>query len=70
MLNNVPYGICTLLSLLQNNIFLLQVDSFVKIFPKCAHGWTVRYDVSDTTAVSFANEAHQDMLEWFAKYVK
>ncbi|KAG8480917.1 hypothetical protein CXB51_025724 [Gossypium anomalum] len=47
-----------------------EVDSFVKIFPKCAHGWTVRYDVNDTTAVSCANEAHQDMLEWFAKYVK
>ncbi|KAB2062843.1 hypothetical protein ES319_A10G177900v1 [Gossypium barbadense] len=49
---------------------ILKVDSFVKIFPKCAHGWTVRYDVNDTTAVSCANEAHQDMLEWFAKYVK
>nr|KJB72698.1 hypothetical protein B456_011G191300 [Gossypium raimondii] len=49
---------------------ILKVDRFVKIFPKCAHGWTVRYDVNDTTAVSCANEAHQDMLEWFAKYVK
>ncbi|MBA0696644.1 hypothetical protein Goari_003181, partial [Gossypium aridum] len=46
-----------------------EVDSFVKIFPKCAHGWAVRYDVNDTIAVSCANEAHQDMLEWLAKYV-
>ncbi|XP_022722801.1 endo-1,3;1,4-beta-D-glucanase-like [Durio zibethinus] len=47
-----------------------EVDSFVKIFPKCGHGWTVRYNVDDQTAVSCANEAHKDMLEWFAKYVK
>ncbi|GMI64270.1 hypothetical protein like AT3G23600 [Hibiscus trionum] len=47
-----------------------EVDSFVKIFPKCAHGWTVRYDVNDQTAMACANEAHKDMLEWFAKYVK
>ncbi|MBA0737917.1 hypothetical protein Gogos_011334 [Gossypium gossypioides] len=47
-----------------------EVDSFVKIFPKVAHGWSVRYDVNDQTAVSTANEAQQDMLEWFAKYVK
>ncbi|MBA0710499.1 hypothetical protein Golax_009782 [Gossypium laxum] len=47
-----------------------EVDSFVKIFPKVAHGWSVRYDVNDLAAVSSANEAQQDMLEWFAKYVK
>ncbi|KAK8703780.1 hypothetical protein V6N13_047426 [Hibiscus sabdariffa] len=47
-----------------------KVDSFVKIFPNCAHGWTLRYDVDDATAVACADEAHKDMLEWFTKYVK
>ncbi|KAE8702861.1 Alpha/beta-Hydrolases superfamily protein isoform 3 [Hibiscus syriacus] len=47
-----------------------KVDNFVKIFPKCSHGWTVRYDVNDPIVVSCANEAHKDMLEWFTKYVK
>ncbi|XVF64986.1 hypothetical protein PTKIN_Ptkin09bG0210600 [Pterospermum kingtungense] len=47
-----------------------EVDSFVKIFPKCAHGWTVRYNEDDPEAVSSANEAHQDMIGWFTKYVK
>ncbi|KAK8682301.1 hypothetical protein V6N13_054693 [Hibiscus sabdariffa] len=47
-----------------------KVDSFVKIFPNCGHGWTVRYNVNDPTAVACADEAHKDMLEWFAKYVK
>ncbi|MBA0827678.1 hypothetical protein Goarm_012434, partial [Gossypium armourianum] len=49
-------------------LLYLIVDSFVKIFPKVAHGWSVRYDVNDLAAVSSANEAQQDMLEWFAKY--
>ncbi|PRQ20575.1 putative alpha/Beta hydrolase [Rosa chinensis] len=44
------------------------VDSYVKIFPKVAHGWAVRYDVYD--AASSAEEAHNDMLQWFAKHVK
>lgn len=47
-----------------------QVDRFVKIFPKVAHGWTVRYNVEDESAVKAAEEAHQNLLEWFAKYVK
>ncbi|KAK8703777.1 hypothetical protein V6N13_047423 [Hibiscus sabdariffa] len=47
-----------------------KVDSFVKIFPNCAHGWTLRYDVDDATAVACADEAHKDILEWFTKYVK
>jgi dienelactone hydrolase len=42
----------------------------VKIFPKVAHGWTVRYDVEDEAAVKSAEEAHGNLLEWFAKYVK
>ncbi|XP_058077821.1 endo-1,3;1,4-beta-D-glucanase-like [Magnolia sinica] len=47
-----------------------EVDSFVKIFPGVAHGWTVRYDVNDDAAVKKAEEAHQDSLGWFTKYVK
>ncbi|XP_058077826.1 endo-1,3;1,4-beta-D-glucanase-like [Magnolia sinica] len=47
-----------------------EVDSFVKIFPGVEHGWTTRYDVDDETAVKKAEEAHQDLLAWFTKYVK
>ncbi|KAM0954229.1 putative dienelactone hydrolase, alpha/Beta hydrolase [Dioscorea sansibarensis] len=47
-----------------------EVDSFVKIFPGVAHGWTVRYDVNDEAAVKNAEEAHQNMLGWFSKYLK
>lgn len=47
-----------------------EVDSFVKMYPGVAHGWTVRYNVEDKKAVQSAEEAHQDMLNWFAKHVK
>ncbi|XP_021290795.1 endo-1,3;1,4-beta-D-glucanase-like [Herrania umbratica] len=47
-----------------------EFDSFVKIFPGVAHGWTVRYNVEDESAVKSAKEAHDDMLNWFIKYVK
>ena len=47
-----------------------QVDSYVKIFPKVSHGWTVRYNVEDEAAVKSAEESHQNLLEWFAKYLK
>ncbi|KAM5550790.1 endo-1,3,1,4-beta-D-glucanase [Rosa sericea] len=47
-----------------------KVDNFVKIFPGVSHGWTVRYNDDNVTAVKSANEAHQDMLDWFTKYVK
>ncbi|XP_050240371.1 endo-1,3;1,4-beta-D-glucanase-like [Quercus robur] len=47
-----------------------EVDGFVKIFPKVEHGWTIRYSVEDAAAVKSAEEAHQNLLEWFAKYVK
>ncbi|XP_044486882.1 endo-1,3;1,4-beta-D-glucanase-like [Mangifera indica] len=47
-----------------------EVDAFVKIFPKVSHGWTVRYNIEDTEAVRCADEAHQNLLEWFVKYVK
>ncbi|KDO74851.1 hypothetical protein CISIN_1g0314641mg, partial [Citrus sinensis] len=47
-----------------------EVDSFVKIFPKVAHGWSVRYNAEDEFAVKAAEEAHQNLLEWLTKYVK
>ncbi|KAK9146760.1 hypothetical protein Sjap_006663 [Stephania japonica] len=47
-----------------------EVDIRVKIFDGCAHGWTVRYDVEDAAVVKRAEEAHQDLLDWFNKYVK
>ncbi|KAJ0034024.1 hypothetical protein Pint_24934 [Pistacia integerrima] len=47
-----------------------EVDALVKIFPKVSHGWTVRYDVEDAEAVKCADEAHQNMLDWFTKHVK
>ncbi|CAN0923359.1 unnamed protein product [Linum grandiflorum] len=46
-----------------------EVDGFVKVFPGVSHGWTVRYNDEDKAAVKAAEEAHDDMLEWFAKYV-
>ncbi|XP_058759301.1 endo-1,3;1,4-beta-D-glucanase-like [Vicia villosa] len=46
------------------------VTSFVKIFPKVSHGWTVRYKPEDAEEVKAAEEAHQDLLNWFAKYLK
>ncbi|PRQ38865.1 putative alpha/Beta hydrolase [Rosa chinensis] len=47
-----------------------EFDSFVKIFPGVAHGWTMRYNAEDESAVKSAEEAHLDMLNWFTKYVK
>ncbi|PRQ38854.1 putative alpha/Beta hydrolase [Rosa chinensis] len=47
-----------------------EFDSFVKIFPGVAHGWTISYNAEDETAVKSAEEAQLDMLKWFTKYVK
>ncbi|EEF45406.1 endo-1,3;1,4-beta-D-glucanase [Ricinus communis] len=47
-----------------------EFDSFVKIFPGVSHGWSVRYNVEDESAVRSAEEAQSDMLNWFTKYVK
>ncbi|CAL5397358.1 unnamed protein product [Camellia sinensis] len=47
-----------------------EVNSFVKMFPGTEHGWTVRYSDEDENAVKSAEEAHQDMLDWFTKHVK
>ncbi|KAF3957569.1 hypothetical protein CMV_017428 [Castanea mollissima] len=44
-----------------------EFDSFVKIFPGVAHGWSVRYSLEDESAVKSAEEAQLDMLNWFTK---
>ncbi|GAB4843476.1 hypothetical protein Ancab_013437 [Ancistrocladus abbreviatus] len=46
------------------------IDSYVKIFPGVSHGWSVRYNLEDESAVKSAEEAQSDMLDWFVKYVK
>jgi len=46
-----------------------EIDGYVKIFPGVTHGWTVRYDTADEVTVKKAKEAHQDMLDWFVKYL-
>ncbi|KAK9945382.1 hypothetical protein M0R45_010902 [Rubus argutus] len=46
------------------------VSGYVKIFPGVSHGWTLRYQDNNVTAVKSANEAHQDMLHWFTRYVR
>lgn len=50
-------------------ILIVQVDSFVKIFTGCSHGWSVRYKSEDEAAVKSAEEAHKDMMEWFVKHL-
>ncbi|PQQ16103.1 endo-1 3 [Prunus yedoensis var. nudiflora] len=47
-----------------------EIDSYVKIFPKAEHSWTVRYNVEDEEAVKRAEEAHNNMIDWFSKHVK
>ncbi|KAL8148964.1 endo-1,3;1,4-beta-D-glucanase-like [Apium graveolens] len=47
-----------------------KVKSFVKIFPGVAHGWAVRYKAEDEFAVKSAEEAHQDMLDWFLAHME
>ncbi|GAU33452.1 hypothetical protein TSUD_380880, partial [Trifolium subterraneum] len=42
-----------------------ELESFVKLYPGVTHGWTVRYNAEDEVAVKSAEEAHQDMLNWF-----
>lgn len=44
-----------------------EVNCFVKIYPGVAHGWTVRYKDEDEAAVKSAEEAHQDLVNWFGK---
>ncbi|XP_047311217.1 endo-1,3;1,4-beta-D-glucanase-like [Impatiens glandulifera] len=45
------------------------MDSFVKIFAGVGHGWTMRYNREDKWAVKSAEDALQDMLNWFIKHV-
>ncbi|KAK6930044.1 Dienelactone hydrolase [Dillenia turbinata] len=47
-----------------------KVDSFGKDYPGVAHGWTMRYNKKDEFSVKSAEEAHEDKLNWFTKYVK
>ncbi|XP_071742044.1 endo-1,3;1,4-beta-D-glucanase-like [Rutidosis leptorrhynchoides] len=47
-----------------------EVDHFVKIYPGVSHGWTVRYRDEDITSTKYAQEAHQDLLDWFGKCFK
>lgn len=42
----------------------------MKIFPKAEHSWTVRYNAEDEEAVKRAEEAHNNMIDWFSKHVK
>ncbi|KAL5541698.1 hypothetical protein UlMin_009408 [Ulmus minor] len=47
-----------------------KIDSFVKVFPKVRHGWTLRYNDTDAVAVKAADEAHRDLIKWFSKQLK
>ncbi|XP_031273822.1 endo-1,3;1,4-beta-D-glucanase-like [Pistacia vera] len=47
-----------------------ELDCLVKVFPGVSHGWSVRYNVEDESAVKSAKEVHEDMLNWFTKHVK
>ncbi|KAH7863301.1 hypothetical protein Vadar_015929 [Vaccinium darrowii] len=42
-----------------------ELNGYVEIFPGTSHGWAVRYNVEDEKAVKCAEEAHQNMLDWF-----
>ncbi|KAI7754261.1 hypothetical protein M8C21_033538 [Ambrosia artemisiifolia] len=44
-----------------------EVNNFVKIYPGVSHGWTVRYKDEDAAEVKCAEEAHQDLVQWFGK---
>ncbi|KAK1417006.1 hypothetical protein QVD17_26128 [Tagetes erecta] len=44
-----------------------KVDHFVKIYPGVTHGWTTRYNDDDPAEVKSAEEAQQDLVNWFGK---
>ncbi|KAI5447322.1 hypothetical protein KIW84_014971 [Lathyrus oleraceus] len=46
-----------------------EIESLVKLYPGVTHGWSVRYNIEDEVAVKNAEEAHEDMLNWFIKHV-
>ncbi|KAJ4831165.1 hypothetical protein Tsubulata_025736 [Turnera subulata] len=47
-----------------------EIDSYVKVFPGVAHGWSIRYKDGDERAVKSAEEAQEDMLDWLIKHAK
>ncbi|KQK06361.1 endo-1,3;1,4-beta-D-glucanase isoform X2 [Brachypodium distachyon] len=46
------------------------IGHFVKIVPGVSHGWAVRYDNDDASAVKSAEEALAEMTDWFNKNLK
>ncbi|CAI0391231.1 unnamed protein product [Linum tenue] len=46
-----------------------EVEGYVKIFGGVVHGWTTKYKDEDEASVRSAEEAHQNMLDWFIKFV-
>uniref|UniRef100_A0A0E0L287 Dienelactone hydrolase domain-containing protein n=1 Tax=Oryza punctata TaxID=4537 RepID=A0A0E0L287_ORYPU len=50
--------------------FIGVIAHFVKIFPGVDHGWAVRYSYDDAATVKSAEEALEDMMDWFKKYLK
>ncbi|XP_050216508.1 endo-1,3;1,4-beta-D-glucanase-like [Mercurialis annua] len=47
-----------------------EFESYVKIFDGAVHGWTLRYNDDEDSAIKKAEEAHSDLLNWFTKFVK
>ncbi|KAI3803236.1 hypothetical protein L1987_31385 [Smallanthus sonchifolius] len=46
-----------------------EVDHSVKIYPGVTHGWVLRYKDDDAAEVKSAEEAQQDLVDWFGKYL-
>ncbi|KAK8633284.1 hypothetical protein V6N13_014130 [Hibiscus sabdariffa] len=44
-------------------------DSLAKVFLGVGHGWTMRYNDEDESAVKSSQEDQDDMFNWFNKYV-
>ncbi len=47
----------------------MQIDTFLKVFPKVKHGWTVKYNMDNHEEVAEAEAAHQMMFSWFDNYL-